>query len=78
MSEEARKGARFRSRISEASGRSVRIILLMLADKECVSIKPTIPQPAPSSRILRYFLLRRFSRVGRRGNGAGGDVFWRM
>jgi len=38
---------------------------------------PTIPQPAPSSRILRFFFASSFSRFGNPGievDGVSGDI----
>lgn len=64
------EGLRFRSRISVASGRSVRVILEMLGS-EWANVRPTIPQPAPSSRTSSLGLTRRDSRAGRRGRVFG-------
>lgn len=52
-----------RERISEASGRSVRRSEEMLG-KWWYSVKLTIPQPAPSSKTLRFCCIRSFSKTG--------------
>ena len=56
-------GERFLERISEASGRSVRVTCLRWG-KEDARVMPTIPQPAPSSRTLRFGLCKACSRIG--------------
>ena len=43
---------RFRDKISDASGRSVKMIF-EIEGRARESVRPTIPQPAPSSRTFR-------------------------
>ena len=52
-------------RIDVASGRSVRVMFEV--GKEVASVMPTIPQPAPSSRMLRFSLDNTLARAGRCG-----------
>lgn len=61
------EGWRLCVRISVASGRSVRRIWEGVG-RVCRSVIPTMPQPAPSSRILRLGCERVVSSIGRRGN----------
>ena len=57
-----------RERISVASGRSVR--RMRLGERRvCRMVMPTMPQPAPSSRMLSEGDDRVDSSMGRRGNG---------
>ena len=50
-------------RIGEASGRSVRMNFWKW-ERDEARVMPTIPHPAPSSRILRFALWRSISRIG--------------
>ncbi len=59
-------GDRFCVRISAASGRSVRRIWWGF-ERVCKRVTPTIPQPAPSSRMLRPGDESVVSSKGRRG-----------
>lgn len=57
-----------RERISVASGRSVRRMWVG-EGSVCRMVMPTMPQPAPSSRMLSEGDDRADSSMGRRGNG---------
>lgn len=57
-----------RERISVASGRSVRRMRVG-EGSVCRRVMPTMPQPAPSSRMLSEGDDRADSSMGRRGNG---------
>jgi hypothetical protein len=71
-SSERMGGERLWVRISVASGRSVSRILWVVGSV-CASVMPTMPQPAPSSRILRLCFERVASSNGRRGNELLGE-----